>query len=185
MTSVQEYTAAVADFAAAHADLDVIQGQGWSNTVVPDIGPLASDLDAVVPDRPVAIMSEDGHSYWCNSKALALAGISGQTPNPVGGVIERLPGTVDAQTLHTACRPARVRESASDLVKAVIPDYTVSQYKDGIRYFQQDVAAPLGLTTVFDPLIASAATRAGLPGPGGRKPAHGARPRRPLGLARR
>ena len=30
-----------------------VRGQGWSNTVVPDLGPLASDLDKVVPDRPV------------------------------------------------------------------------------------------------------------------------------------
>ena len=35
----------------------------------------------------------------------------------------------------------------------LLPDYTVQQYKDGIAYFQEDVAAPLGLTTVFDPLM--------------------------------
>ena len=35
----------------------------------------------------------------------------------------------------------------------LLPDYTVQQYKDGVAYFQQDVAAPLGLTTVFDPLM--------------------------------
>ena len=51
--------------------MDVIRGQGWSNTVVPNGGPLASSLDAVVSDKPVSIMSEDGHSYWVNSKALA------------------------------------------------------------------------------------------------------------------
>ncbi len=45
MTSVDEYVAAVAEFAAANPDMDVIRGQGWSNTVVPDIGPLASALD--------------------------------------------------------------------------------------------------------------------------------------------
>ena len=67
MTSVDEYVAAVAEFAAANPTMDVIRGQGWSNTVVPDNGPLASSLDAVVSDKPVAIMSEDGHSYWVNS----------------------------------------------------------------------------------------------------------------------
>ena len=50
--------------------MDVIRGQGWSNTVVPGGGPLASSLDAVVSDKPVSIMSEDGHSYWVNSEAL-------------------------------------------------------------------------------------------------------------------
>ncbi len=42
MTSVDEYVAAVAEFAAANPTMDVIRGQGWSNTVVPGIGPLAS-----------------------------------------------------------------------------------------------------------------------------------------------
>ncbi len=63
MTSVDEYTAAVAEFVTAHPEMDVIRGQGWSNTVVPDLGPLASDLDRIVSDKPVSIMSEDGHSY--------------------------------------------------------------------------------------------------------------------------
>ncbi len=152
LPSVSDYTAAVADFAAAHPELTFIKGEGWSNTVVPGIGPLASDLDAVVSDRPVSIMSEDGHSYWCNSAALALAGVTGQTPDPTGGKIERLPDSVDAQNPY-GVPSGTVRESAADPVKAVTPDYTVAQYEDGLRYFQQEIAAPLGLTTIFDPLI--------------------------------
>ena len=35
----------------------------------------------------------------------------------------------------------------------LIPDYTVQQYKDGVAYFQEEVAGPAGLTTVFDPLM--------------------------------
>ena len=36
MTSVDEYTAAVAEFVTAHPEMDVIRGQGWSNTVAPN-----------------------------------------------------------------------------------------------------------------------------------------------------
>ncbi len=32
------------------------------------------------------------------------------------------------------------------MVPAIIPDYTVEQYKEGILAFQQDVAAPFGIT---------------------------------------
>ena len=46
-----------------------------------------------------------------------------------------------------------LRETAADLVTDLIPDYTVGQYEDGIAYYQNDVAAPLGITTVFDPLL--------------------------------
>jgi predicted amidohydrolase YtcJ len=152
MTSVDEYVAAVAEFAAANPDMDVIRGQGWSNTVVPDNGPLASSLDAVVNDKPVAIMSEDGHSYWVNSYALAQAGITGATPDPENGVIERLAGT-EATDPPYGTPSGTLRETAADLVTGLLPDYSVQQYKDGIGVFQQSVAAPLGLTTVFDPLM--------------------------------
>jgi predicted amidohydrolase YtcJ len=152
LTSVDEYVAAVAEFAAANPDMDVIRGQGWSNTVVPDNGPLASSLDAVVSDRPVAIMSEDGHSYWVNSAALELAGITGATADPDDGVIERLAGT-QATDPPYGTPSGTLRETAANLVTDLLPDYSVQQYKDGIGVFQQDVAAPLGLTTVFDPLM--------------------------------
>jgi predicted amidohydrolase YtcJ len=152
MTSVDEYVAAVAEFAAANPTMDVIRGQGWSNTVVADNGPLASSLDAVVSDKPVAIMSEDGHSYWVNSYALAQAGITGATPDPVNGVIERIPDSVDADNPY-GVPSGTLRETAANLVTDLLPDYSVQQYKDGIGVFQQGVAAPAGLTTVFDPLM--------------------------------
>ena len=152
MTSVDEYVAAVAEFAAANPDMDVIRGQGWSNTVAPDNGPLASALDAVESDRPVAIMSEDGHSYWVNSKALEMAGITSATPDPEDGVIERVPGS-EATDPPYGTPSGTLRETAANLVTDLLPDYSVEQYQDGMRYFQQEVAAPLGITTVFDPLM--------------------------------
>ena len=154
LPSVDAYVQAVADFAAspAAAGMSWIRGQGWSNTVVPGIGPLATDLDRAVSDRPSAIMSEDGHSYWCNSMALAAAGITGQTPDPANGVIERLPNSTSAQNPY-GIPSGTVREAANDLVTDIIPDYTVAQYEDGFRYYQQQTAAPLGITTVFDPLL--------------------------------
>ena len=144
LTSVSEYTAEVAAFAALNPTFPAIKGSGWSNTVVPGIGPLASDLDLVVDDRPVSIMSEDGHSYWVNTKALQLAGITSSTPDPVGGKIERLPDGTPSGTL---------RETAADLVNSKLADYTVEQYKQGILYYQENVAGPLGITSVFDPLL--------------------------------
>ena len=152
LPSVDAYVQAVADFAAAHPGMLWIRGQGWSNTVVPGIGPLATDLDRAVPDRPSAIMSEDGHSYWCNSRALVAAGITGQTPNPPNGVIERLPDSTSTQNPY-GIPSGTVREAANDLVTSIIPDYTIAQYEDGLRYYQQETAAPLGITTVFDPLL--------------------------------
>ena len=49
-------------------------------------GPHKSDLDDVVPDRPVWINSRSWHSYWLNSKALEVLGIDDDTPDPRRGV---------------------------------------------------------------------------------------------------
>jgi predicted amidohydrolase YtcJ len=140
--SMKAYQKAIRTFVNAHPDVTVIQGSGWSNTVATGIGPTKQQLDAAVKDRPAVMFSEDGHSAWCNTLALKQAGITASTKNPKGGVIERVPGTKTPS--------GTVRESAVELVRPIIPKYTVAQMKDGIRHFQQDVAAPLGLTTATD-----------------------------------
>lgn len=45
-------------------------------------------LDAVSPNNPVMLNDESLHSLWVNSKALQLAGITRDTPNPEGGLID-------------------------------------------------------------------------------------------------
>jgi hypothetical protein len=153
MPSIDAYLAAVSDFAATHADLAWIRGEGWSNTLAPGIGPLASDLDTAVAVRPVALNSEDYHSLWCNSKALLLAGITGQTPDPTGGVIERLSDTVGLPGSPYGVPSGTLRESAAQMVTSLIPDYTVAQYKEGMLAYQQWIAGPYGITMVFDPML--------------------------------
>jgi predicted amidohydrolase YtcJ len=65
-------------------------GKGWKREQWRKIRwPHKSELDRVVPDRPVAIFSKDEHLLWVNSRALAIAGITGQTPDPEGGEIGR------------------------------------------------------------------------------------------------
>ena len=50
---------------------------------------VAAALDGAVPDRPARLDAADGHSVWVNSRALALAGITRDTPDPPNGRIER------------------------------------------------------------------------------------------------
>ena len=50
-------------------------------------------LDEVIRDKPVAIFDSSGHSLLVNTKAMELAGITAETPNPVGGEIVRDPDT--------------------------------------------------------------------------------------------
>ncbi len=62
--------------------------------------PLASDLDAIVPDRPVFLVNRDHHGAWANSCALELAGICAATPDPSDGYLERDEQGAPTGTLH-------------------------------------------------------------------------------------
>ena len=140
-----DYAGFIKTFADAHPDLAAIRGWGWDIAAYVLHGPLKETLDAVVSDRPVAIQDSSLHLLWCNSKALELAGITKDTPDPPYGHIERDPVTGEPSgTLY---------ESAAALVTNALPQYTVAQYKAAITHFQKDVAARVGLTTVFDPRL--------------------------------
>ena len=144
LDSAAAYVSAVKDFAAAHPDLSVIYGHGWRNEAFAPEGPPKEALDEVVWDRPVSLMSNDGHSIWVNSRALEMAGVTRHTPCPSGGLIEMNPVTGEPG--------GTVRETARDLIQNVLPPYTVEQMKTGIRDFMRE-ASRVGITSVHDPLL--------------------------------
>lgn len=89
--SIAAMLASVRAYAAVHAQGPIV-GRGWIETHWPEHRfPTAADLDSVVSDRPVYLQRIDGHAGVANSAALALAGITNDTPNPDGGRIERDP----------------------------------------------------------------------------------------------
>ena len=104
-------------YAAEHPGEDWILGRGWNYAMFgPEALPHKKYLDEVFPNRPVFLEGYDGHTYWANSKALALAGIIGKTPNPPNGIIVR-----DAQTGEAT---GALKEAAQDLVAKVVPKPT-------------------------------------------------------------
>ncbi|MCU4761964.1 amidohydrolase [Bacillus cereus] len=141
--TVDEYIQAVEKYREEHTDLKVIHGAGWSNTLFSSTGPAKELLDAVVKDIPVALLSEDYHSIWVNSKALEIAGITKDTPNPNSGVIERNENGEPSGTL---------RDTATNLVLDKLPKFNTEQFKEGLKTFQQ-LAASNGYTQVNDVIV--------------------------------
>ena len=90
----------IADYAAANPDAPWILGGGWYMDVFPGGTPTKEVLDAIVPDRPAFLTNRDGHGAWVNSRALELAGITRDTPDPADGRIERTPDGEPSGTLH-------------------------------------------------------------------------------------
>ena len=66
--------------------------------------------------KPMALWSDGHHSLWVNQAALTLAGIDNTTPDPIGGVIERVPGSVatDPPVRHAVGHPAGVGDRHDD-----------------------------------------------------------------------
>lgn len=116
-TTNEEYLATVREFIESHPDDEAYFGGPFMLNAyqLPDgsnPGPSKADLDAICPDKPIVIYDVSHHSAWVNSKALELAGIVDDTPNPDGGLIYR-----DAEGRPSGC----VSDAAYDMVSAAVP----------------------------------------------------------------
>ncbi|KZS39046.1 amidohydrolase [Aquimarina aggregata] len=86
-TNVENYTSTIQNALSVNPDAEWLLGWGHSFYALLDAerSPLAI-LDDISTTRPILIMEQTSHSFWANSKALELAGIHENTPNPVGGI---------------------------------------------------------------------------------------------------
>ncbi len=114
----------VAEAARQRPKGEWILGRGWHQekwSRPPDVTvegfPVHDALSRVSPDHPVLLTHASGHASIANAKALELAGIDDQTPNPTGGEILR-----DSTGRATGV----LRETASGLVQEA---YATSQAK--------------------------------------------------------
>src|SRR3981189_2116341 len=102
------------EYASERPGDDWILGRGWNYAMFGrEALPHKKYLDEIFPNRPVFLEGYDGHTYWANSKALVLAGITRETPDPPNGTIVRDPKTGEAT--------GALKESAQDLVAKIIP----------------------------------------------------------------
>jgi predicted amidohydrolase YtcJ len=138
----EEYLALVRAYADRH-DGPWIRGGGWAMSAFPGGTPSALDLDTVVPDRPVFLPNRDHHGAWVNSRALELAGITAETPDPPDGRIERLPDGRPQGTLH---------EGAMDLVAGLQPDLPPEEYAAALVEGQRYLFS-LGVTAWQDAIV--------------------------------
>jgi predicted amidohydrolase YtcJ len=149
----EEYLAAVRAYADSHPDVEWILGGGWAMPAFPGGTPLAADLDIVVPDRPVFLPNRDHHGAWVNTRALEIAGVTRETPDPPDGRIERDADCNPSGTLH---------EGATALVSRHLPRTTGADYRAALLA-GQDYLHSLGVTSWQDAIVGS---YAGMDDPG-------------------
>jgi predicted amidohydrolase YtcJ len=136
--TVAEVQRLIRDYAAAHTDKPWVAGRGWFYGAFPGGLPHRRLLDEAVPDRPAFMTGYDGHTGWANTRALAAAGITRDTPDPVGGAIVK----------DESGEPTGVlKESAQRLVRRLVPEPTAEEQYQALRRRLAE-AASYGLTSV-------------------------------------
>lgn len=132
----EAYVDTIASYARSNTDAPWILGGGWPMNAFDGGIAHRSILDAIVPDRPVFLLSSEGHAAWVNSRALEIAGVDSSTPDPTHGRIERDADGTPNGTLQ---------EGAIDLVERFAPEDTADEALRGILA-GQDYLLSLGIT---------------------------------------
>ncbi|WOJ92252.1 amidohydrolase [Congregibacter variabilis] len=137
--------------AEAVARVAAVAGQGSSGTWLFGAGwnqvlwaggefPGRASLDALIPDRPVVLNRVDRHALWVNSRALELAGITANTPDPAGGQIVR-----DAKGEPTGI----LIDNAMRLIADALPEATIASKKQDLSRAMEYLVS-LGMTGAHD-----------------------------------
>ena len=134
--SAQEIVQLVASYASTNHEREWIVGGAWVMQISADIH--KSLLDAIVPERPVFLWDASHHNAWVNSKALELAGITCDTPDPAGGQFVRdEEGEISGLLL----------EHAATQLYRIIPPLPQEAYMEGI-YWLAKMLNGLGVTSI-------------------------------------
>ena len=140
--AVGEYLARIKRCAENQPDAEWVTGAGW---LMDAFGPGAKAsrklLDEIVPDRPVYMETSDGHTAWVNSKALEIAGITAETPDPPNGIIDREPGS--------RVPLGSLQEHAQDLVEDLIPPPDLETKTAALQY-AVNMLNEYGITSIQD-----------------------------------
>jgi predicted amidohydrolase YtcJ len=116
VTDIPSLQRILREWIAANAEavrrLNLIIAFGYDNAQLKELRhPTRDDIDAVSRDVPIMLIHQSSHLAALNSKALEMAGINAQTPDPLGGVIRRRDGSrePDGVLEETAFIPAALK----------------------------------------------------------------------------
>jgi predicted amidohydrolase YtcJ len=140
--TLSETVQTIADWAANIPDENWVTGRGWIEREWTDEERFLNkyDVDSFTPNKPLFMPRADGVSALVNSKAMEIAGVTRDTPDPEGGKFERdLDGTPNGYILA----------NAMNVFRAIIPKDTDAYLKDNLERGLSSNAA-LGWTQIQD-----------------------------------
>jgi predicted amidohydrolase YtcJ len=128
----------VAACVAEQPDAEWIVGGQWDSGFFDrfDLASPRSLIDEVSGNVAVYLVDDSGHNGWANTRALEIAGVTADTPDPDGGKVEReADGTPNGVLIETA----------QGLVRQYIPTHSEEQFLEAARYFSS-YANAFGMT---------------------------------------
>ncbi|MFM1895034.1 MAG: hypothetical protein RLZZ385_108 [Pseudomonadota bacterium] len=140
--TLQETLAAIEAWAAEVPAGEWVQGRGWIEREWTDEQRFLNrhDVDLFTADKPLFMPRADGVSALVNTRALELAGVTRDTPDPEGGRFERdLDGNPTGYVLANAMNVFR------DIIPADTPEYLKDNLQRGLA-----ANASLGWTQTHD-----------------------------------
>ena len=141
MKSIATLVATVKERAQKAASETWIGGAGWDDMKYAERRYVTrQDLDPVSGDHPVYLVHVSGHLAVANSAALKLAGITRDTPDPSGGVIEHDAGGEPTGIL---------KDNAMELVARFLPPDRPDLAARAAKHVSEN-ALRFGLTTIHD-----------------------------------
>ncbi|WNS43953.1 amidohydrolase [Paenibacillus sp. MMS20-IR301] len=152
ITSIAGLLAALKEKAAAIPAGGWVTGFGYDPSKLAEKRhPSRYELDQAFPEHPVWLSHNSAHMGVANSRALAIAGITQDSPAPAIGVIQRDP---DGE-------PTGLIQENGALIEAYIPPLSAEQHAEGIRLANAEYLSQ-GITTAIiavgidpEPLVAA------------------------------
>lgn len=121
---------------------DVLVGFGYDNNFLKEHAqPDKRVLDTVSTEIPIVILHVSAHLACVNSKALEIAGITEDTPDPEGGLIERIEGSREPSGYLEESGMMIIREKVMPKIKSEASDIMNGIAENYIKY---------GVTTIQD-----------------------------------
>ena len=137
----EEAAKMVKDFYDKNGAGDWVLGFGWYHVFWDNkTTPSKKSLDKYFPDIPVFLLNAEAHGAWVNSKAMEIAGITKDIPDPEFGIIERYEDGEPKGFLY---------EGATGLAAKYALVLNPEQEKKTIKAFMED-AKTLGITSITD-----------------------------------
>jgi len=136
-----EFVRRLGVFAATVSEGRWILGGDWDHEGWGGALPRRAWIDSLTAAHPVFVSRLDGHMALANSKALALAGLTRETPDPEGGAIVRDPDTGEPTGI--------LKDAAMALVARVLPDPSEEECDQALERAMTR-ALSLGVTQVHD-----------------------------------